>query len=40
VYTTEQQLVRVYAAYNRKPDPLEKYIYLVSAHRSGTRCSF
>ena len=30
VYTTEQQLVRVYAAYNRKPDPLEKYIYLVS----------
>ncbi len=30
VYTTEQQLVRVYASYQRKPDPLEKYIYLVS----------
>ncbi len=30
VYTTEQQLVRVYASYLRKPDPLEKYIYLVS----------
>ena len=30
VYTTDQQLVRVYASYQRKPDPLEKYIYLVS----------
>ncbi len=30
VYTTEQQLVRVYDHYKRKPDPLEKYIYLVS----------
>jgi len=30
VFTPDQQLLRVYASYQRKPDPLEKYIYLVS----------
>jgi malate dehydrogenase (oxaloacetate-decarboxylating)(NADP+) len=30
VFTPDQQLLRVYDSYKRKPDPLEKYIYLSS----------
>ena len=30
VFTPDQQLMRVYDSFKRKPDPLEKYIYLIS----------
>ena len=30
VFTPDQQVLRVYDSYKRKPDPLEKYIYLSS----------